>query len=177
LPYGINPTYRKTISAVPSCHLFQYWTSKGLVNVADCFILRFQGESSCKLENISINPSLQIASLPFTVYTKDEEGNISEAVNHPVYPLINFRPDPNLDKFTFMETMVRQLFTGSSNYKGGNALIHIMTDSSGAIDRLHLVTGDWEQFKTGNEYFYYLHEHKESVPASDIIHLSIPKME
>ena len=115
--------------------------------------------------------SEQIASLPLSVYTKDEEGNISEAVNHPLYPLINFRPDPNLDKFTFFETMVRQLFTGSSHYKGGNALIHIMTDASGAIDRLHLVTGSWEQFQAGNEYFYYLHEHKESIPASDIIHL------
>ena len=115
--------------------------------------------------------SEQIASLPFSVYTKDEEGNITEAVNHPLYPLINFRPEPTRDKFTYMETLVRQMFTGSSNYKGGNALIHIMTDSSGNIDRLHLITEEWEQFKVEGEYFYYIHEHGASVPASEIIHL------
>ena len=115
--------------------------------------------------------SEQIAALPFSVYTKDDEGNITEAVNHPLYPLINFRPEPTRDKFTYMETLVRQLFTGSSNYKGGNALIHIMTDSSGNIDRLHLITEEWEQFKVEGEYFYYIHEHGASVPASEIIHL------
>ena len=70
--------------------------------------------------------SEQIASLPFSVYTKDGSGNITENENHPLWPLINFRPDPNVDKFTFFETLVRQLFTGGPNYKGGNALIHIM---------------------------------------------------
>tara|TARA_S200002703_G_scaffold157941_1_gene167050 strand:+ start:930 stop:2144 length:1215 start_codon:yes stop_codon:yes gene_type:complete len=115
--------------------------------------------------------SEQIASLPVSVYTKDAEGNITEAENHPLYPLINFRPDPNLDKFTFFETLVRQLFTGSSKYKGGNALIHVMRDSSGAIDRLHLITEDWDQFKVNGEYFYYIAEHGTNIPASDIIHL------
>jgi HK97 family phage portal protein len=115
--------------------------------------------------------SEQIASLPVSVYTKDAEGNITEAENHPLYPLINFRPDPNLDKFTFFETLVRQLFTGSSKYKGGNALIHVMRDSTGAIDRLHLITEDWDQFKVNGEYFYYIAEHGTNIPASDIIHL------
>jgi len=115
--------------------------------------------------------SEQIASLPFSVFTKDADGNIKEAVDHPLYPLINFRPEPTRDKFTYFETLVRQLFTGSSKYKGGNALIHIMTNSTGNIDRLHLITEDWEQFKIEGEYFYYIHEHKETIPASDIIHL------
>jgi HK97 family phage portal protein len=46
-----------------------------------------------------------------------------------------------------------------------------MTDSSGNIDRLHLITEEWEQFKVEGEYFYYIHEHGASVPASEIIHL------
>lgn len=115
--------------------------------------------------------SEQIASLPFSVYTKDGSGNITENENHPLWPLINFRPDPNVDKFTFFETLVRQLFTGGPNYKGGNALIHIMRNGIGQVDRLHLITDDWDQFETEGKYFYTVKGMATPISAADIIHL------
>jgi len=115
--------------------------------------------------------SEQIASLPFTVYTKDQSGNITENENHPLWPLINYRPDVNADKFTFFETLVRQLFTGGPNYKGGNALIHIMRNGAGQVNRLHLITEEWDQFEINGQYFYKVGEMPESIPAADMIHL------
>jgi HK97 family phage portal protein len=115
--------------------------------------------------------SEQIASLPFSVYTKDAAGNIIEDENNSLWPLINYRPDPNVDKFTFFETLVRQLFTGGPNYKGGNALIHIMRNGSGQVDRLHLITEDWDQFETGGKHFYNIKGMNGTIPSADIIHL------
>ena len=52
--------------------------------------------------------SQTLASLPFCVYRKTEEG-IEEHTAHPVYDLLKFSPSPRYNSFTFVESLVRSL--------------------------------------------------------------------
>jgi len=45
--------------------------------------------------------SEQLASLPFSIYETTADGKIVEAVNHPMYNLIKFRPSKKYDTFSF----------------------------------------------------------------------------
>lgn len=67
--------------------------------------------------------SEQIASLPFSIYETKSDGNVVEAINHPMYSLIKYRPSSKYDTFSFREAIVRQAVNGSMSTKSGNVLI------------------------------------------------------
>lgn len=113
----------------------------------------------------------QIASLPFSVYQVDADGNIKEARTHPLWKLLNFRPHPYYDTFTFRETIMRQLLVGGELGKPGNCLILINRDARGAVLSLELVENNWEKFTVDNVYFYKVNGYPKAFHANDIIHL------
>ena len=68
--------------------------------------------------------SEQIASLPWSVYKKDQNG-INEQTTHPLYRLLQSRPSPLYNTFEFRETLIRQVMLR------GEAFVHIHRNQSG----------------------------------------------
>ena len=48
--------------------------------------------------------SEQIASLPFSIYELKSDGNVVEAINHPMYSLIKYRPSKKYDWKIYQNT-------------------------------------------------------------------------
>lgn len=111
----------------------------------------------------------QMASLPFTVYRVGADGSVNEDRTNPIWKLLNFRPSPEYDYFSFMEAVVRTILTGTTGYAPGNCLIEIIRDGRGNIaafdikhDAFHIVETD-----AGISYII----DNQSYDAADIIHL------
>jgi len=115
--------------------------------------------------------SEQLASLPFSIYETNKNGKIVEAVNHPMYNLIKFRPSKKYDTFSFREAIVRQVVNGSMVQKSGNVLIIPERNQAGKILSLNLVDSPWEMYQINDEFFYKI-ENQESIYSSDeVLHI------
>lgn len=120
--------------------------------------------------------STQVASLPLSIYRRDNAGNINEARRHPLWKLLNFRPHPHYDTFIWRESIMRRLMagaTGSANASasnGGNCINIINRDSRGAISSLELVTGAWEKFSLNGKYYYKINGREKVFSSDDILH-------
>jgi HK97 family phage portal protein len=115
--------------------------------------------------------SEQLASLPFSIYETTNDGKIVEAVNHPMYNLIKFRPSKKYDTFSFREAIVRQVVNGSMVQKSGNVLIIPERNQAGKILSLNLVDSPWEMYQINDEFFYKI-ENQESIYSSDeVLHI------
>jgi hypothetical protein len=115
--------------------------------------------------------SEQLASLPFSIYETTTDGKIIEAVNHPMYNLIKFRPSKKYDTFSFREAIVRQVVNGSMVQKSGNVLIIPERNQAGKILSLNLVDSPWEMYQINDEFFYKI-ENQESIYSSDeVLHI------
>ena len=112
--------------------------------------------------------STQIASLPFSVYTLSESGAIQEAKSNPLWRVLNYRPSPLYDYFSFMEAIVRLIMAGGENQKAGNALVRVIRDGRGAIQELRIVTQPWRIIETDGKLFYMVGD--MPYPASDVLH-------
>lgn len=111
----------------------------------------------------------QVASLPFSVYSVSSDGTVTEARTNPVWRLLNYRPSPEYDYFSFMESVIRTMLTGTRGYGPGNCLIHIMRDNRGAVAMFDIIHEQFEIVEV-DEGVYYMIDNK-LVSASDIIHL------
>lgn len=111
----------------------------------------------------------QVASLPFSVYTVNSDGVIAEARTNPVWRLLNFRPAPEYDYFSFMEAVIRIMLTGTEGYGPGNCLIRIIRDNRGAVAMFDLVHESFEIVELESGIYYMIEG--EAVNYSDIIHL------
>lgn len=113
----------------------------------------------------------QVASLPFSVYTyNSEEGTINEAKTNPVWRLLNYRPSPKYDYFSFMEAVIRIIMTGTEGYGAGNCLIGILWDSAGRAAALEIIHDAYEIRETEAGQLVYI-INGMAVTSSDIIHL------
>ena len=110
----------------------------------------------------------QVASLPFNVYTVND-GQIIEARSNPVWRLLNFRPSPEYDYFSFMEAVMRTILTGTRGYGAGNCLIQIVRDNRGAVMMLDIIHDSFDVVETDTGIQYIIDQ--KVYPASDIIHL------
>ena len=97
--------------------------------------------------------SEQIASLPFSIYETKADGNVVEAINHPLYSLIKYRPSSKYDTFSFREAIVRQAVNGSMSTKSGNVLIIPNRNQAGNVIDLNLVDVPWEMYKIKDEFY------------------------
>ena len=111
----------------------------------------------------------QMASLPFNVYTVASDGSIQEARTNPVWRLLNFRPSPEYDCFSFMEAVVRTILTGNKGYGPGNCLIEIIRDNRGAVAMFDIVDEPYQLIELETGMFYIIGE--KAYPIADIIHL------
>jgi HK97 family phage portal protein len=111
----------------------------------------------------------QVASLPFNVYTVDSDGKISEARTNPIWRVLNYRPSPEYDYFTFMEAIMRIMLTGTVGYAPGNCLIHIIRDNRGAVTYLDLIHEQFEIVEAESGLIYLIGN--AMIPAADIIHI------
>ena len=115
--------------------------------------------------------SEQIASLPFSIYETKSDGNMVEAINHPMYSLIKYRPSSKYDTFSFREAIVRQAVNGSMSTKSGNVLIIPNRNQAGNVIDLHLVDVPWEMYKINNEFYYKLEGNNEIYSSSEVLHI------
>lgn len=111
----------------------------------------------------------QVASLPFSVYTVNRAGQIEEARTNPVWRLLNFRPSPEYDCFSFMEAVMRTLLTGNKGYGPGNCLIEIIRDDRGRPSMFDLVDEPFTMVETNDVIFYLIGD--RVIQSSDILHI------
>ena len=115
--------------------------------------------------------SEQLASLPFSIYETTADGKIVEAVDHPMYNLIKFRPSKKYDTFSFREAIVRQVVNGSMIQKSGNVLIIPERNQAGRILSLNLVDSPWEMYKINDEFFYKIEKGDEIYSSDEVLHI------
>jgi HK97 family phage portal protein len=115
--------------------------------------------------------SEQIASLPFSIYETKADGNVVEAISHPLYSLIKYRPSSKYDTFSFREAIIRQAVNGSMTTKSGNVLIIPNRNQAGNVIDLHLVDVPWEMYKINDEFYYKLEGSTEIYSSLEVLHI------
>ena len=56
-----------------------------------------------------------VASLPCITYERQDRGK-KRATDHPLYPLLHDEPNPEMDSFSFFETLTNHLVTGGNSF-------------------------------------------------------------
>lgn len=74
--------------------------------------------------------SQTLASLPLKLFRTKSNGDREPAVDHPLYPLLNSSPHPDLTRFEFMEMM------GGHADLRGNCFAQVVRNNGGRIVRL-----------------------------------------
>tara|TARA_X000001316_G_scaffold10391_1_gene3224 strand:+ start:661 stop:1902 length:1242 start_codon:yes stop_codon:yes gene_type:complete len=89
----------------------------------------------------------QIASLPFSIYEQDADGNINENKTHPLYRLLKFRPHPLYDTFVYRETVVRKMLLEGECFvlqnRGSNGSVISREILNGKLVDLYEVEGEY----------------------------------
>lgn len=94
--------------------------------------------------------SQSVASLPWDVYRRDQNGNSSLLVNDPIAWLIGHEPNAEMTSFTFRQTMVQHVLLW------GNAYAEIVRDARGRAIELHPLFPDYvEARRNANGTLYY----------------------
>ena len=104
----------------------------------------------------------QIASLPWGVYRKDNDGT-NEVTTHPLHKLVSFRPHPLYNTFEFRETIIRQVMLR------GEAFVQVHRTEAGSISELEILPKalDIYRSKTG-QYFYKFTD--RTIGIGDVLH-------
>lgn len=109
----------------------------------------------------------QIATLPLSVYTIDENGNRKVASSHPVHRLLHTEPNHLYTSFVFRETMMVHLLVVQGNFYS-----IIERDGNFRPTKLWMVDPKqvWPVIYEG-QIFYFINGFKQPFPARDIIHV------
>lgn len=112
--------------------------------------------------------SQQIASLPFSVYQYDQDGDVKEMRTHPLFKILNFTPSPLYNSFVFREQMIRRLFLE------GNVLIDIIKDQmTGRVIELRIIEEAYDKFIMDGAVFYRIGNDPKPRRYDEVIHLYI----
>ena len=113
-----------------------------------------------------------IGSMPFTIEELDQNGNVTERKNHPLYRMINAEPHPFYSTFDFLSAIVYQVLLH------GNAVIVInrIGKAGGANRPGTLRVIEWNDVTNMTEtdagvMMYDIKCYPEKIPHSDIIHV------
>lgn len=110
--------------------------------------------------------SEQIASLPRGVYEQDDN-NIIELHSHPLNKLMNGRPHPLYDSFTFLDTFVRVAMIR------GNSYARLVRDSRGALSGIELIecSSKPDIFESNGVFWYQFPEYTKPLRTDEVLHL------
>lgn len=111
-----------------------------------------------------------VAKPPLKLMRKDKDGQIVEAVSHPLYRLLRYDPAPYYTSFNWRSACMDHAL------RRGNALSEIVRDSSGIPRRLILLPIDqyrgWEI--KNDELYYLIGPNQTMVSAENFVHISGP---
>src|SRR3990167_7572472 len=113
-----------------------------------------------------------VASLPFITYRRLEDKGKERATDHPLYHILHDEPNPEMDSFTFFETMMYHLVATN-----GNAYAYIdFEDDLTTIKYLWLMRPD--RVEVGRDpvtkeiiYNYRFDDGNKTIPAYHIWHI------
>jgi HK97 family phage portal protein len=114
-----------------------------------------------------------MASLPFIVYERQEPRGKNRATNHPLYRLLHDEPNPEMDAYNYIESMVYHLIANN-----GNAYSYIdFEDDNVTIKHLWLMNPDRTSKKRDEatrEIYYEYQTEKDGLvklPAYRVWHI------
>lgn len=113
-----------------------------------------------------------IGSMPFTIQEEDENGNVTNRKDHPLYRLINMEPHPFYSTFDFLQAVIFQVMLR------GNAVIVInRTGKLGSnrpvslrIMKFDEVLNIHENIEQGIVY-YTIQGYANPLPHTEVIHI------
>ena len=105
----------------------------------------------------------QLAALPFSVFENTEAGT-EEAVNHPLYNLLNYRPSPLYNSFDWREAISRQLEFN------GDCFIRIVR-ASGRVIELRLLDPPADMFEMEGQWYYRFPSINATLRWDEVLHL------
>ena len=107
----------------------------------------------------------QLASLPFSIYEKTANG-VEEAISHPLYNLINFRPSPLYNSFDWREAFSRQL-----QLRGDSFIRIIRNGATGRVQELRIIEPPVDMFEMEGQWFYRFTNLNKTLRFDEVIHL------
>jgi HK97 family phage portal protein len=109
----------------------------------------------------------QIASLPFSVFIKDEKGKRSEGKSHPLYDLLKYRPHPLYNSGVFRSALIRLLILR------GNCYVRMISNRKGLLHMEIIDKKNAEIVQIGKRYFYKFDSIAKPIDADEILHFKI----
>jgi len=114
--------------------------------------------------------SEDIASLPLSVYKKQENGNIIEIDDHNADNLISKQPSPLYTPFVFHETLISH----AASWGNGYAIMH--SNNRGEIEELEIldptkVTPKVQNVDGKRRVFYHLDGQKQPLTSDEVLHI------
>jgi len=107
-----------------------------------------------------------IASLQMKVYEVDEDGFKKESVNHPLYSILGYEPNPLMSRFEFFKQIIGSVLLR------GNAFIKINRDKNFNITSLYFVNPDMVNISLlKNDLKYMISGGMGLVNSADMIHI------
>ena len=108
-----------------------------------------------------------VGSLPLILYRKDDTGNRSRAVDHPLYSILHDEPNPDMTAPVFREAMM------FSAILHGNAYAEIVRDNSGQpLELVPIDAGRVEgKYSSTGRLQYHVDGGTDPLNAEDVIHV------
>ena len=110
-----------------------------------------------------------LASVALNVYKKDEKGNRTLAVNHPLYDLLKYSPNPYLTRFDYIRMVYMDLLLRGNHYS------QVVKNQKGEVIGLYPLIADNMQVKlrtNGQKVFVYQTADKRYVLKQDeVLHI------
>lgn len=108
-----------------------------------------------------------VASVDCSVYKRDGE-QVEEAITHPLYKLLKFRPHPLYNSFVFWETIIRHMIDR------GEAFVRIYRDDRGAIFRLEIIDeAAPDIYPIEDTYFYHFGCYEMPLASKEVLHFCL----
>lgn len=113
--------------------------------------------------------SESVAKLPLEPYQTDSEGYKIKLTQHPIYSVLNKKPNVRMTRFTFLKLMV------SSMLLRGNAYAYILRDDNGTVKQLIYIPSEYVTVVPprylDEPVSYSITGIGEKVEAKDLIHI------
>jgi len=100
-----------------------------------------------------------VAGLPFHFYRYTDDGGKEKAIDHPLYSLLHYEPNPEMTSFVFRETLMTHLLLW------GNAYAQIIRNGKNEIIALYPLMPnkmDVSRDKSGQLYYTYVTQPEEA---------------
>lgn len=112
----------------------------------------------------------EVAALPLVLYRKRSEGQRDRAIDHPLFPVLNRLPNPEMTRYDMVQTAMVHLCTW------GNAYLRIIWDRRGQVAELWPLRPDWMEVRrapNGALLYVYTEPGKAAVTykAYQIMHI------